>query len=194
MTTSGRTARLLAKYRPACPILPVSKDDRSARQVRVRVTCAANRMHTRQHSVAEPVQLHLSRGCYPLFYPGIGEHHDQSATIVERINYGTLALSSQLALLFLVAVVGVYSDESREGAELVQDGRLRGHRLLEPEEFPLCRHHSFDDGTIVRLASKHASVHDGARALSVHFFWVFLWVIAPRLCRVSCFCRLRAAL
>ena len=35
MTTSGRTARLLAKYRPACPILPVSKDERSARQVRV---------------------------------------------------------------------------------------------------------------------------------------------------------------
>jgi pyruvate kinase len=43
MTTSGRTARLLAKYRPACPILPVSKDDRSARQVRVRVTCGAHK-------------------------------------------------------------------------------------------------------------------------------------------------------
>ena len=63
MTTSGRTARLLAKYRPACPIIPVSKDVRAARQ------------------------LHLSRGCYPLYYPGIGDS-EQSATIVERVNYG----------------------------------------------------------------------------------------------------------
>jgi len=67
MTTSGRTARLIAKYRPAAPILAVSKDERSARQ------------------------MHLSRGCYPLYFPLTGnvpvDGSTQHTSVDERTNY-----------------------------------------------------------------------------------------------------------
>lgn len=44
LTTTGNTARLLSKYHPPCPILTVSRDAMTSRQV------------------------HLYRGCYPLHY------------------------------------------------------------------------------------------------------------------------------
>lgn len=44
MSTSGNTARLLSKYRPRCPILCVTRNEQTSRQ------------------------LHLSRGVYPIYY------------------------------------------------------------------------------------------------------------------------------
>lgn len=46
LTTTGETARRLAKYRPQVPILAVTREARTARQI------------------------HLHRGCYPLVYTG----------------------------------------------------------------------------------------------------------------------------
>ncbi|WVO17326.1 pyruvate kinase [Cryptococcus depauperatus] len=45
LSTSGVSARLLSKYRPACPIICVTRNEQNARQ------------------------LHLSRGVYPVWYP-----------------------------------------------------------------------------------------------------------------------------
>ncbi|KAK8850612.1 pyruvate kinase [Kwoniella newhampshirensis] len=45
LSTSGVSARLISKYRPECPIICVTRDQQTARQ------------------------LHLSRGCYPVWYP-----------------------------------------------------------------------------------------------------------------------------
>lgn len=45
MSTSGNTARLVSKYRPACPILMVTRNEKTTRDV------------------------HLYRGTYPFFYP-----------------------------------------------------------------------------------------------------------------------------
>ena len=45
LSVSGNTARLVAKYRPSCPIICVTTDEITARQ------------------------LHLTRGVYPVFYP-----------------------------------------------------------------------------------------------------------------------------
>ena len=44
LTTSGRTSRLVSKYRPPCPILTVTRNPQTARAA------------------------HLSRGCYPYLY------------------------------------------------------------------------------------------------------------------------------
>lgn len=44
MSTSGNTARLISKYRPSCPILTLTRNDTTARQI------------------------HLHRGCYPFYY------------------------------------------------------------------------------------------------------------------------------
>ncbi|WWD20791.1 pyruvate kinase [Kwoniella shandongensis] len=45
LSTSGVSARLISKYRPECPIICVTRDQQTARQ------------------------LHLSRGVYPVWYP-----------------------------------------------------------------------------------------------------------------------------
>jgi pyruvate kinase len=45
MSTSGNTARLVSKYRPRCPILTITRNEHTARDV------------------------HLYRGCYPFLYP-----------------------------------------------------------------------------------------------------------------------------
>ncbi|KAL1915734.1 uncharacterized protein VTP21DRAFT_6493 [Calcarisporiella thermophila] len=45
LTTSGKSARLVAKYRPSVPIIPITRNPICSRQV------------------------HLYRGCYPLLYP-----------------------------------------------------------------------------------------------------------------------------
>lgn len=44
LTTSGTTAQLVSKYKPACPIITVTRNRRTARQI------------------------HLYRGCYPLWF------------------------------------------------------------------------------------------------------------------------------
>ncbi|KAK9764636.1 Pyruvate kinase, partial [Basidiobolus ranarum] len=45
LSTSGNSARLVAKYRPHCPILTITREAQTARQI------------------------HLHRGCYPFNYP-----------------------------------------------------------------------------------------------------------------------------
>eukprot|EP00755_Sulcionema_specki_P006582 Sspe_Gene.35853::Locus_17358_Transcript_1_1_Confidence_1.000_Length_1488::g.35853::m.35853 len=39
LTNSGRTARLIAKYRPSCPIFAVTKTARTARQLSITRAC-----------------------------------------------------------------------------------------------------------------------------------------------------------
>ncbi|ORX40929.1 pyruvate kinase [Kockovaella imperatae] len=66
LSTSGGSARLLSKYRPACPIICVTRNDRTARQ------------------------LHLSRGVYPVWYPeprGIPDDKWQT-DVDNRIRFG----------------------------------------------------------------------------------------------------------
>ncbi|TIB72509.1 hypothetical protein E3Q23_01371 [Wallemia mellicola] len=66
MSTSGNTARLLSKYRPRCPILCVTRNEQTSRQ------------------------LHLSRGVYPIFY-NESRPQDESNWQVDvdnRIRYG----------------------------------------------------------------------------------------------------------
>ncbi|KAL1720812.1 pyruvate kinase [Schizophyllum commune] len=66
LTTSGETARLISKYRPRVPIITVTRSEQTARQ------------------------LHLHRGCYPVFYPeprGIQSHQWQT-DVDNRIRHG----------------------------------------------------------------------------------------------------------
>ncbi|KAF9462133.1 pyruvate kinase [Collybia nuda] len=73
LSTSGNTARLISKYRPRVPILTVTRNEQTARQI------------------------HLHRGCYPFWYPeprGIQDHQWQK-DVDNRIRFG---LRSALAL------------------------------------------------------------------------------------------------
>lgn len=73
LSTSGNTARLISKYRPRVPIITVTRDKQTARQI------------------------HLHRGCYPFWYPeprGIQGHQWQT-DVDNRIRFG---LRSALAL------------------------------------------------------------------------------------------------
>uniref|UniRef100_A0A0W0FGK7 Pyruvate kinase n=1 Tax=Moniliophthora roreri TaxID=221103 RepID=A0A0W0FGK7_MONRR len=73
LSTSGNTARLISKYRPKVPILTVTRNEQTARQI------------------------HLHRGCYPFWYPeprGIPEHQWQK-DVDNRIRFG---LRSALSL------------------------------------------------------------------------------------------------
>ncbi|TEB35136.1 pyruvate kinase [Coprinellus micaceus] len=66
LSTSGNTARLLSKYRPSVPIITVTRNQQTARQI------------------------HLHRGCYPFFYPeprGI-EAHQWQTDVDNRIRFG----------------------------------------------------------------------------------------------------------
>ncbi|KAI0080291.1 pyruvate kinase [Panus rudis PR-1116 ss-1] len=66
LTTSGNTARLLSKYRPNAPIITVTRNQQTARQI------------------------HLHRGCYPFWYPeprGI-EAHQWQTDVDNRIRFG----------------------------------------------------------------------------------------------------------
>ncbi|KAI0788642.1 pyruvate kinase [Abortiporus biennis] len=66
LSTSGNTARLLSKYRPNMPIITVTRNQQTARQI------------------------HLHRGCYPFWYPeprGI-ESHQWQTDVDNRIRFG----------------------------------------------------------------------------------------------------------
>jgi pyruvate kinase len=66
LSTSGVSARLISKYRPSCPIICVTRNQQTARQ------------------------LHLSRGVYPVWYPeprGVPADRWQ-IDVDNRIRYG----------------------------------------------------------------------------------------------------------
>ncbi|KAI0931884.1 hypothetical protein AcW2_000661 [Taiwanofungus camphoratus] len=66
LSTSGNTARLVSKYRPSVPIITVTRNQQTARQI------------------------HLHRGCYPFWYPeprGI-ESHQWQTDVDNRIRFG----------------------------------------------------------------------------------------------------------
>lgn len=66
LSTSGNTARLVSKYRPPVPIITVTRNQQTARQI------------------------HLHRGCYPFWYPeprGI-EAHQWQTDVDNRIRFG----------------------------------------------------------------------------------------------------------
>ncbi|GAW06065.1 pyruvate kinase [Lentinula edodes] len=66
LSTSGNTARLISKYRPKVPIITVTRNEQTARQI------------------------HLHRGCYPFWYPeprGIQTHQWQT-DVDNRIRFG----------------------------------------------------------------------------------------------------------
>lgn len=73
LSTSGNTARLISKYRPKVPIITVTRNQQTARQI------------------------HLNRGCYPFWYSeprGVQEHQWQR-DVDNRIRFG---LRNALAL------------------------------------------------------------------------------------------------
>ncbi|KAF7965666.1 hypothetical protein HWV62_42388 [Athelia sp. TMB] len=73
LSTSGNTARLISKYRPSVPIITVTRNEQTSRQI------------------------HLHRGVYPFWYPeprGI-EQHQWQTDVDNRIRFG---LRNALAL------------------------------------------------------------------------------------------------
>ncbi|KAJ7225625.1 pyruvate kinase [Mycena pura] len=73
LSTSGNTARLISKYRPRVPIITVTRNEQTARQI------------------------HLHRSCYPFWYPeprGVQDHQWQT-DVDNRIRFG---LRSALAM------------------------------------------------------------------------------------------------
>jgi pyruvate kinase len=66
LSTSGNTARLISKYRPSVPIITVTRNQQTSRQI------------------------HLHKGCYPVWYPeprGVTEHQWQT-DVDNRIRFG----------------------------------------------------------------------------------------------------------
>ena len=66
LSTSGNTARLVSKYRPQVPIITVTRNEQTARQ------------------------MHLHRGVYPFWYPeprGV-EAHQWQTDVDNRIRFG----------------------------------------------------------------------------------------------------------
>ncbi|CAH7690619.1 pyruvate kinase [Phakopsora pachyrhizi] len=87
MSTSGNTARLVSKYRPACPIITLTRSEQTARQI------------------------HLHRGCYPFYYPEARPNKPEGwqADVDNRIKFG-LAKALELGIIregdTIVAVQG----------------------------------------------------------------------------------------
>ncbi|KAE9408202.1 pyruvate kinase [Gymnopus androsaceus JB14] len=87
LSTSGNTARLISKYRPKVPILTVTRNEQTARQI------------------------HLHRGCYPFWYPeprGVQTHQWQT-DVDNRIRFGmrnALALNIITPGSTIIAVQG----------------------------------------------------------------------------------------
>ncbi|KAK4700662.1 pyruvate kinase, partial [Phenoliferia sp. Uapishka_3] len=76
MSTSGNTARLVSKYRPPCPVITITRNEQTARQI------------------------HLHRGCYPMFYDAARPTTEEGwqTDIDNRIRYG-LARGLELGIL-----------------------------------------------------------------------------------------------
>ncbi|KDE06394.1 pyruvate kinase [Microbotryum lychnidis-dioicae p1A1 Lamole] len=76
MSTSGNTARLISKYRPPCPVITITRNAQTARQV------------------------HLHRGCYPMLYeePRPSSNEGWQTDIDNRIRYG-LSKALELGVL-----------------------------------------------------------------------------------------------
>jgi len=74
LTTSGRTSRLVSKYRPPCPILTVTRNPHTARYA------------------------HLSRGCYPYLYNKNPEENDWQGDVDSRIS-DAIAFAKRKGLL-----------------------------------------------------------------------------------------------
>lgn len=66
MSTSGNTARLISKFRPSCPIMTLTRNEVTARQI------------------------HLHRGCYPFYFNEPRPHSDEGwqTDVDNRIRYG----------------------------------------------------------------------------------------------------------
>jgi pyruvate kinase len=64
LTTTGRSAELCSRFKPSVPIIAISRNDRTARQ------------------------LHLYRGVFPLYYSKMEREPDWPTDIDARINYG----------------------------------------------------------------------------------------------------------
>lgn len=62
MTHTGETAHLLSRYRPRCPIIAITRDERAAKQ------------------------LHIYRGCFPLIYAKRNAE-DWFADLEDRLNF-----------------------------------------------------------------------------------------------------------
>ncbi|KAF8632630.1 hypothetical protein AX15_001830 [Amanita polypyramis BW_CC] len=87
LSTSGNTARLISKYRPRVPIITVTRNEQTARQI------------------------HLHRGCYPFWYPeprGVPDYLWQK-DVDNRIRFGlknALALNIIMPGSTIIAVQG----------------------------------------------------------------------------------------
>jgi len=87
LSTSGNTARLISKYRPSVPIITVTRNEQTARQI------------------------HLHRGCYPFWYSeprGVSDYQWQK-DVDNRIRFGLkngLALNIIMPGSAIIAVQG----------------------------------------------------------------------------------------
>uniref|UniRef100_A0A1D1XJG8 Pyruvate kinase n=1 Tax=Anthurium amnicola TaxID=1678845 RepID=A0A1D1XJG8_9ARAE len=73
LSTSGNTARLISKYRPRCPIITVTREEQTARQI------------------------HLYRGCYPFVYDK-PKDKDWQIDVENRISWG-ISRAANLGIL-----------------------------------------------------------------------------------------------
>ena len=66
MSTSGNTARLVSKFKPPCPIITITRNEQTSRQI------------------------HLHRGCYPMYYEEPKPTSDEGwqVDVDNRIRYG----------------------------------------------------------------------------------------------------------
>ncbi|KAG7450622.1 pyruvate kinase [Guyanagaster necrorhizus] len=90
LSTSGETARLISKYKPRVPILTVTRNQQTSRQI------------------------HLHRGCYPFWYPeprGIQDHQWQT-DVDNRIRFG---LRNALALKIITPGTAVVAVQGWKG-------------------------------------------------------------------------------
>ncbi|KAF9452592.1 pyruvate kinase [Macrolepiota fuliginosa MF-IS2] len=87
LSTSGNTSRLVSKYRPKVPVITVTRNEQTARQI------------------------HLHRGCYPFWYPeprGVQSHQWQ-IDVDNRIRFGlrhALALNIITPGTTIIAIQG----------------------------------------------------------------------------------------
>ena len=79
LSTSGTTARLISKYKPPCPIITVTRNEQTARQI------------------------HLCRGCYPFIY-NMPHKDDWQEDVESRISWG-MSQAVQLGYVEVVSLV-----------------------------------------------------------------------------------------